>query len=707
MPFLRVRGLEKVLILFTAGIVAVIALAVARTSIHSVEKLSDEQALARVRLAATSADRVVVRMGDQALATARQLAERPTLLRLTWAHDFAGLTQFLERFRETSEVSGCALLQHDAVIAASGLSLPWAEIVAKQGANPGPFLVPVSHGDSLALGAFAPVSGLPETIVMVALRLDAAFTEEVEAEAGLPVAVLARAGVSGAAAGERADLRRRAIDWEDLQVAFVASSDAYVAVSPLRAVTGEIAGAVEAVLPRSDVMASVAALRRSLVIVATVIAVLGALASALIARRLVGPLERLTQATARIGQGDLATPIPRFAGREVGALATTLEDMRGKLLRASADLRRRQEEADAILTGIADGVFAVDAQRRIRYLNPQAATLLGVTPDAAIGRFCGDVLQPVAENGVRPCEEKCPILHARFRARATATEHLLTRGGGRRTVVITSAGPSSPETDVDGTSDEARQFQVIRDETGVESARRMRDAILANVSHEFRTPLAAQLASIELLREQLPNLEIDQVRDLLFSIERGTLRLTQLIDNLLESVRIDAGQDSIRKQRVALDEVLEEAADMAAPLLALREQELEIDMPTPTPWVSGDRARLAQVFVNLLANANKFSPEASTIRVGGKTEGGEVAIWVEDEGPGIPLEEADVVFERFRRSTGEEPMERGMGLGLWIVRSIVERHGGSVEAAPGKLAGARLIVRLPIDTSEAEVEVRP
>jgi signal transduction histidine kinase len=234
----------------------------------------------------------------------------------------------------------------------------------------------------------------------------------------------------------------------------------------------------------------------------------------------------------------------------------------------------------------------------------------------------------------------------------------------------------------------------------------MRDAILANVSHEFRTPLAAQLASIELLREQLPDLELDQVRELLFSIERGTLRLTQLIDNLLESVRIDAGQDSIRRQRVALDEVVEEAADMAAPLLALREQELEIDLPRPTPLVSGDRARLAQVFVNLLANANKFSPQASTIRVGARAEGAQVAIWVEDEGPGIPADEADVVFERFRRSTGEEPVESGMGLGLWIVKSIVERHGGSVEAASGAHAGARLIVRLPIAAAEAEAEVR-
>jgi signal transduction histidine kinase len=145
---------------------------------------------------------------------------------------------------------------------------------------------------------------------------------------------------------------------------------------------------------------------------------------------------------------------------------------------------------------------------------------------------------------------------------------------------------------------------------------------------------------------------------------------------------------------------VEEAADLAAPLLALQEQELAIELPRPAPAVSGDRARLVQVFVNLLANANKFAPQASTIRVGARTEGDQVAIWVEDEGPGIPPEEAEMVFERFRRSAGEEPAETGMGLGLWIVRSIVERHGGSVEAAAGA-RGARLVVHLPIDAAAA------
>ena len=102
-------------------------------------------------------------------------------------------------------------------------------------------------------------------------------------------------------------------------------------------------------------------------------------------------------------------------------------------------------------------------------------------------------------------------------------------------------------------------MQVIRDETELEGVRRARDSVLANISHEFRTPLAAQLASIELLREGLDTMSREQQKELVLSLERGTLRLTRLIDNLLESVRIESGQLGIRHQSVSLAEVVEDA----------------------------------------------------------------------------------------------------------------------------------------------------
>ncbi|HVF61525.1 MAG TPA: ATP-binding protein [Thermoanaerobaculia bacterium] len=369
-----------------------------------------------------------------------------------------------------------------------------------------------------------------------------------------------------------------------------------------------------------------------------------------------------------------------FGGRE----RELAEEMERRLLDTTAELRRRQAETNAVLGGIVEGVYSVDRDRRVRYLNPQAAELLGVTPEEALGRFCGDLLNPQGPDGVRPCETSCPIVHARSRGSSRATEQLLLPVG-RRTVVLTSAPPA-----------EGRQVQVLRDETEVEASRRLRDAVLANISHEFKTPLAAQLASIELLRDTLEAGDGAGSRQLVTALARGTLRLTRLVDNLLESVRIEAGQDALRLRPVAVDQVVEEAVELTAPLLEQRGQRLAVELPFPLPRVEADPPRLVQVFVNLLANANKFAPADSTVRIGGEATDGTVTLWVEDEGPGVPAPEEGSIFDRFYRAGGGEPEQTGLGLGLWIVKSIVERHGGRVAAASGgrEGRGARLYVTL-------------
>src|SRR6185369_2314300 len=204
--------------------------------------------------------------------------------------------------------------------------------------------------------------------------------------------------------------------------------------------------------------------------------------------------------------------------------------------------------------------------------------------------------------------------------------------------------------------------------------------------------------------EQSP--ETVETQSLVLSLERGGLRLTQLIDNLLESVRIEAGQTSIRSRPVALDEVVEEAVEMTEPLLAQRGQTLEVELPYPLPAVAGDAPRLIQVFVNLLANANKFAPAGSAVRIGGVVQAGAVCLWVEDAGPGVPEGVgrdggAGSLFERFVRAPGreEEPEQSGMGLGLWIVQSIVERHGGTVEA---RREDGRTRIRVTLPVREGE-----
>ncbi len=188
----------------------------------------------------------------------------------------------------------------------------------------------------------------------------------------------------------------------------------------------------------------------------------------------------------------------------------------------------------------------------------------------------------------------------------------------------------------------------------------------------------------------------EQQKELVFSLERGTLRLTRLIDNLLESVRIESGQLGIRHQNVSLAEVIEDADALIGALLNQRRQRLELEFADDLPAVDGDGPRLTQVFVNLLANASKFAPEDSVIRVGASHQRDTVTAWVEDEGPGVPELETGSIFERFSRGPGEEPEPGGLGLGLWIVKSIVERHGGAIAARRTPAGKTRFEVQLRV-----------
>jgi signal transduction histidine kinase len=406
-------------------------------------------------------------------------------------------------------------------------------------------------------------------------------------------------------------------------------------------------------------------------------------------RWLARPVVALRDVAQRIGRGDLTASVSPGAPLEVGALARSMDEMRGNLLALTESLRQREAEAQALLKGIVEGVFAVDEQRVIRYVNPQIARLFGRPEREIVGRFCGDVLRPAPVDGQRPCERACPILAARTSGQASLPETLCMFDGSRRSAIIVSAAPVG-----------GMQVQVLRDETELEAVRRARDGVLGNISHEFRTPLAAQLASIELLREGLATMDHSAQSELLENVQRGVLRLMRLIDNLLESVRIESGQLSIRQQQVDLADVVREAADLLQPLLAQRRQtlSLSLDWLADAP-VPGDSQRLLQVFVNLLSNAVKFAPEDSEIRIGGQRLARQVEIWVEDGGPGVAGGNSGAIFERFQRADGAEPDAPGLGLGLWIVKSIMDRHGGSISVARTADAQTRFTLSLPCEAT--------
>jgi signal transduction histidine kinase len=650
--------------------------------------LADQQGKARVQLAATTAREDLRRMGEDAHATARALADRPTLQRLLAQGQSEALPPFLRHWCEAGGGDACAVLSGKTVVAVSGPALDWQQIVTAGTEQGGTFMALPATERVPLLGARAALSDGGLTVYVVR-RLDEKLAASLSAQVGAEVHLIDYRTYTSAPVNAFTPLYAAALADGHSAVRRIDSQDLYAASVPVFASSGEAIALIEARLPTSAVDAPTRQLVRKLLTAALILGALAVLAGVILGELVAGPVRALTAAATRLGAGDFSASIPPGGAAEVAALARTMEDMRRNLIELTNTLRRREAEAQAVLAGIVEGVYAVDKNRMIRYLNPQAARLLGVTPEQAVGRFCGDVLQPLEEDGRRPCEFRCPIVAARSAGSAKAIEQLGAHNpADARTTVITSAAQ------VDGL-----QVQVIRDETELEAVRRARDSVLANISHEFRTPLAAQLASIELLLAGLDSMPAEKQRQLVASLERGTLRLTQLIDNLLESVRIESGQLAIRQQSVALAEVVADAEALVGSLLAQRGQQLAVQLPEDLPLLSGDKTRLTQVFVNLLANANKFAPEDSTVHVGAARRDGQVLAWVEDEGPGPAAGESAALFARFRRG-GSEPEPAGLGLGLWLVKSIIERHSGSVTFERTAAGRTRFTLTLPVETAE-------
>lgn len=611
---------------------------------------------------------------------ARLLGERPTLMTLIRQRRIDEARAFLETYAKSARIAHVRIERGGEVLVAAG---PMPPTPTREGLQFDP------ASDTAWRAVRGGIEGLEDTRLWLAQTLpERVFAPRGDSALEVRLWPAHRLQVEDAVLTPlETSLRHVLATGEREQVAGLPDYAA-LRLEPLRNREGEVVGVMAVGLPGSHVEREILGW---IGLLASALAVLAALAVGLsirLARRISRPFAELARASHRLGVGDLATPLPVPArGRtlaEADALARSLDGMRTNLLELGEREQARRRELDAVLDGVDEGIVAVDGERRIQYANRRFAELFPGT--AVLGRFCGDVLQPEPIDGVRPCELDCPLLRAREQGLARRTERC--KGGGRmRQLVVHSSVASG-----------ARQVAIVREETAAEASRSVRDAILANLAHEFQTPLAAQVAAIEMLREHLAGSPDGAARKLVDAQYRGAIRLSQLVENLLESVRLDSGELKMRRETVDLPAIVRDALALMQPLLDQRDQRVLADLPDDPRTLHGDAQRLLQVVVNLLANANKFAPDQSRIWLQLIWGESVVSLWVEDEGPGLPpmASRADL-FAPFRRSPEEEPGARGTGLGLAIVRALVERHGGEVVlASPVHHKGARIGIVLPL-----------
>jgi len=233
-------------------------------------------------------------------------------------------------------------------------------------------------------------------------------------------------------------------------------------------------------------------------------------------------------------------------------------------------------------------------------------------------------------------------------------------------------------------------------EEALKEADRRKDEFLAMLAHELRNPLAPIRNAVQILRLVGPAApSIQQARDL---IERQVIHLVRLVDDLLDVSRITRGKITLQKEAVDLAAVIASAVESSRPLIDARRHDLKLSLPAEMLRVQGDPTRLSQVLMNLLNNAAKYTPEGGHLALSAKAEDGQAVIRVTDDGVGIAPELLPRVFDLFIQA--ERSLDRsqgGLGIGLTLVRSLVQMHGGTVEAHSAGLGkGSEFVVRLPL-----------
>jgi signal transduction histidine kinase len=258
-----------------------------------------------------------------------------------------------------------------------------------------------------------------------------------------------------------------------------------------------------------------------------------------------------------------------------------------------------------------------------------------------------------------------------------------------------------------------KQFQ-IRDQLieqqkadeALRQADRRKDEFLATLAHELRNPLAALRTGLEVVLRS-PG-DVHRTERMVGMIDRQSRLLVKLIDDLMDVSRIATGKVVLQQVRLDLRAVLEAVLESGKTVLGASSHEIQLDLPAGPVWVLGDAARLAQVVGNLLSNAGKYTPDGGRIRVALSEEDGQAVVRVIDSGLGIAPELLEHVFEMFAQVDRTLDRARGgLGIGLSLVRRLVELHGGSVTAnSDGIGCGSTFIVRLPLPTS-ADIEPSP
>jgi PAS domain S-box-containing protein len=434
----------------------------------------------------------------------------------------------------------------------------------------------------------------------------------------------------------------------------------------------------------SDAVVQAATVAVAVAALAIVLAVWGA-------GRLTRPIAALIELSQNIGEGHYDAPANVARSDEIGQLARSLTETAQRLKQETVS----KAHLDNVLRSMFDGLVVTDARQRIQTLNRSASRLFGYDARELVGQKLSRVL-------VLP-----PIFTGDRTGAAGSGEGKALTEEGRALPVLVSRAVLGADNDPDSgmvyvvrdISERVAQEKELREaKERAESASKVKSEFLANMSHELRTPLNAILGFSEILHgEMFGPMGSERYVGYAGDIHRSGQHLLSLINDILDLSKIEAGKRELNEEEIDLSAALREAAELVATNASNEGLDFRVEVPGSLPRLWADRRALTQIVLNLLSNAIKFTPSGGSVRLAGAAAGdGGLTISVADSGIGIAKDDLKVALEPFGQVENVYSRKhQGSGLGLPIIKALIELHGGRLEidSEPGR--GTTAVARFP------------
>jgi two-component system phosphate regulon sensor histidine kinase PhoR len=448
-------------------------------------------------------------------------------------------------------------------------------------------------------------------------------------------------------------------------------------------------------LPLAQIDVAHGELRNRLLAASLVILLLGSMVSFALSRAFAARVERLKDFSRRVADGDFRPQSVDKPRDELSDLTEALNETARRLDRTIRSMSSERNRSSAILGSMVEGVAVIDAKERLIFSNRAFSEILNL--DSASGE--GRPLIEVVRNS-----ELLGLIRRALRGDKRLRSDIAIGIVQQRSFSATAApvkpfeaeAGTAPVSGAESAERPSGAVVVLHDVTEIRRLERVRQDFVANVSHEFKTPLTAIQGFAETLLAGALD-DPNNNRKFLEIIREHAARLARLTDDLLKLARIEAGKLEVEFRPVKLAELIEGCAETALLKARRKQLTLEIDVPPKMPAVLGDASLLREVLQNLLDNAIQYTPSGGRVRVSASADSREAIVRVSDTGIGIPLADQERIFERFYRvDVARSREEGGTGLGLSIAKHIVETHGGRLQVESEVGRGSNFSFSIPL-----------